>query len=141
MRERLPLEVMGKQNINVNQLSPQFEPKPYAVVNATVYFNGKCDECRPYCGAICCRAYGFVSLTKEEAESGRYAYKEVSDDCTCDTCKRMRELGIRYAVLKQPDGSCIYLDGARKCSIYEGRPETCRKYSCVKLPWVLSPNG
>jgi Fe-S-cluster containining protein len=51
----------------------------------------------------------------------------------------MRELGLKYVLLKQPDGSCIYLDGTRKCGIYESRPETCKKYSCVNLPFALSP--
>jgi Fe-S-cluster containining protein len=140
MREPLPLEVNEKQETKINQASLQFESKPYALLNAAVYFNGQCEQCRPHCGAICCRAYGFVSLTEEEAKSGRYAYKEVSDECDCDTCKRMRELGLRYAVLKHPDGSCIYLDGNRKCSIYKDRPGVCRSYSCVNVPFVLIPS-
>ena len=125
--------------------SPASEPArrlgslPFTVLNATLYFNGHCEECLPFCGAVCCRAYGFVSLTEEEARSGRYAYKEASETCECDTCTRMREMGIRYTVRKQPDGSCVYLDGARRCSIYEDRPETCRRYSCVNIPFVLSP--
>lgn len=110
---------------------------PFRVLNGHAYFNARCDECRPFCAAICCRGYGFVSLTEEEAHSGRYLYKEASDTCGCDTCKRMRELGIRFAVRKMADGSCIYLDGVRKCSIYDARPETCRNYSCLHVPFVL----
>ena len=120
--------------------SLQFHSEPYSLSNSTVYFNGNCDQCRPYCGAICCRAYGFVSLTEDEVRTGRYAYKASSEDCSCDMCKRMRELGIRFTLLKQPDGACIYLSGARTCTIYENRPETCRKYSCVNIPFVLSPS-
>src|SRR5215217_3462033 len=89
---------------------------PFRVLNGAAFFNGKCDECRPFCAAVCCRGYAFVSLTDEEANSGRYVYKQASDTCTCDTCSRMRELGIRYALLKLSDGSCVYLDGGRTCS-------------------------
>jgi len=117
----------------------EFESRPFRVLNGMVYFNGKCDECRAFCAAVCCRGYGYVALTEEEAKSGRYVYKEASDTCSCDVCKQMRDLGIRYALRKLPDGSCIYLDGARKCSIYEDRPETCKKYSCVNVPFRLTP--
>jgi Fe-S-cluster containining protein len=140
MERRYNPEAIRKQeSIKVNQPSLQFGSKPFVIVNATVYFSGNCDECRPHCGAACCRAYGFVALTEAEAQSGNYAYKVASGDCDCDTCKRMLELSIRYILLKQPDGSCIYLDGARKCSIYENRTETCRRYSCVNIPFGLSP--
>lgn len=122
-----------------NHRSLQFGAKPYVVLNGTVYFSGNCEECRPYCGVLCCRAYRFVSLTKEEAKSGRYAFRKVSDGCDCETCKRMRELEIKYTLPKQPDGSCIYLDGTRNCSIYEDRPETCKQYTCADIPFVLSP--
>jgi Fe-S-cluster containining protein len=112
---------------------------PFRVLNGAAYFNGKCEECRPHCAAVCCRGYGFVSLTDEEARSGRYLYKEASDACGCAACKRMRELGIRYALRRLPDGSCFYLDGSRRCSIYDERPRTCKAYSCVGVPFTLRP--
>jgi len=110
---------------------------PFRVLNGHAYFNGRCDDCRPFCAAVCCRGYGFVSLSEEEARSGSYLYKEVSDTCGCDVCRRMHELGIRYALRKLPDGSCVYLDGGRRCGIYDTRPETCRRYTCVNVPFVL----
>jgi Fe-S-cluster containining protein len=123
----------------INQPPLQFSAGPFVVINRAVYFNGNCDECRPHCGAVCCAAYGFVGLTKEEAGTGLYAYKEVSENCDCATCQRMRELDLQYTVLKHPDGSCIYLDGARGCSIYQNRPETCKKYTCKNIPFMLTP--
>lgn len=121
------------------EATPRARPDPFRILNGNVYFNGKCEECRPLCAAVCCRGYALVSLTEEEAKSGRYAYKEASDDCDCELCKKMRELGVRYTLPKQPDGGCIYLDGTRRCSIYEERPETCRRYSCVNVPFTLHP--
>jgi Fe-S-cluster containining protein len=117
------------------------ECPPFTVLNATVYFSGNCEACRPFCAAICCRGYSFVSLTDEEARTGKYAYREASDGCDCSTCKRMRDLGVRFALRKSGDGSCIYLDGARKCGIYADRPQTCRGYSCVHVPFTLTPNS
>jgi len=110
----------------------------FRVLNRTVYFNGNCEQCRPHCGALCCTGYGFVPLTEEEAKSGRYLYKEASESCNCQICQRMREAGIKYTLHKQADGSCMYLNGERRCSIYEDRPETCRKYNCRNIPFRLT---
>lgn len=118
---------------------PKSGAYPFIVINRSVYFNGNCDQCRPHCGAVCCSGYGFVGLTEEEAKSGRYGYRQVTEGCECNTCKRMLELGLQYVLLKHPDGNCIYLDGTRGCGIYESRPETCKKYSCVNIPFNLSP--
>lgn len=121
--------------------APQPMPEfgPLRVLNGAVYFSGVCEACRPFCAAVCCRGYSFVSLTEAEAQSGRYIYKEESTDCNCTTCQRMRGLGITYTLLKRQDGSCFYLDGANRCSIYDDRPQTCRQYSCVNVPFRLSP--
>lgn len=117
--------------------TPVREPV-FRLINRTVYFNGNCEECRPHCAALCCTGYGFVGLTEEEAQSGRYLYKETTEGCDCAMCQRMREAGVRYTLLKQADGSCMYLDGERRCSIYENRPETCKSYSCRNLPFRLT---
>ena len=121
--------------------APPLESKSpaFKVLNGMVYFNGKCEECRPFCASICCRGYSFISITEDEARSGIYNYKEASETCECDTCKRMREHEIRYALRRLSDGSCVHLDGNRRCSIYDDRPETCRKYSCVNIPFALTP--
>src|SRR5262245_20807129 len=113
------------------------EPPLFRVINRTVYFNGNCVDCRPHCGAVCCTGYGLVALTEEEAKSGRYSYKEASETCGCPMCQRMRDAGVKYTLLKQPDGSCVHLDGERRCSIYDDRPETCRRYSCKGVGFVL----
>ena len=125
---------------------PALPPPPPApgrntlrVLNGAVYFNGDCEACRPFCAAACCKGYAFVSLTEEEATSGRYAHKEASPDCDCTLCSAMRAAEVQYALWKRPDGSCFYLDGTNRCSIYEDRPETCRTYTCVHIPFRISP--
>jgi Fe-S-cluster containining protein len=109
------------------------------VINRSVYFSGNCEQCRPHCAAVCCTGYGFVSLTDDEAKSGRYVFKEATESCSCTMCVRMRESGVKYTLLKQADGSCMYLDGERRCSIYADRPETCKRYNCRNIPFRLSP--
>lgn len=130
---------LSKQSPDDAQPSLRSKPLPLRVLNGAVYFNGNCEECRPFCAAVCCRGYTLVALTEEEAMSGKYIYKEATEGCTCPTCTKMRELDIRYILRKQPDGSCIHLDGSRKCSIYEDRPETCKKYTCVNISFALVP--
>lgn len=112
---------------------------PFRVLNGSVYFSGDCDTCRPFCAAVCCRGYSFVSLTEEEAKSGKYIYKKAGAECGCDLCNSMRAAGLQYVLRKRPDGACIHLDGSGRCSIYENRPETCRNYSCVNLAFRVVP--
>jgi Fe-S-cluster containining protein len=109
------------------------------VLNGAVYFSGECERCRAFCGSVCCRGYAFVSLTQEEAESGRYIHKEVQEGCDCALCNRMREAGVRYALYKRADGACVYLDGTGKCGIYDDRPQTCRNYSCRTVAFRVVP--
>ena len=118
---------------------PRVDDSLFTVLNGRVSFNGDCETCRPFCASICCRGYSFIALTEEEATSGRYIYKEVDDQCGCDVCIRMRKEGLRYVLRKRPDGACVHLDGAGKCSIYDHRPETCRAYSCVNVAFRLVP--
>lgn len=137
MRTHLPIKIINSTDHPLSNAEGGPSRPPTTVINGVVYFNGKCDECRPSCGAICCRSYGYVTLTEEEALSGRFAYAEVSQDCDCDNCTKARERGIRYYLRKQPDGSCIYLNGENRCSIYADRPQVCQGYSCVHIGWSL----
>jgi Fe-S-cluster containining protein len=108
-----------KDNPGCFELSPEF-----------AIFNGNCDECVPFCGAVCCEIYEFVKLTEEEAKSGRYKFIEEDPTCDCAQCTDMRALDMRYSLPKNPDYSCVYLDENKRCSIYEIRPQTCRDYNC-----------
>ncbi len=119
---------------------PEVRP-PYRVLNGMVRFSGQCDECRPYCAAVCCRTYTFVSLTEEEVRSGVYESREPTAGCECESCRAMRSQGIEHTLAKASDGSCIYLDGARLCSIYADRPETCRNYGCANVFFAFAPRA
>lgn len=119
---------------------PEDRP-PVTVLNGRVYFSGRCEECRLFCAAVCCKgAYNFISLTEAEARSGRYAYYSPVEGCSCEMCTEMRKRGIRYTLARRRDGTCLYLDGENRCSIYENRPEVCRKYTCKDVDFVIRPS-
>lgn len=78
------------------------------------------DERCHSCGGDCCRSFSDVELSWEEFE-------------------RLQELGASrlQLSLKGPhrlllDYNCEFLRDGR-CSIYEARPEICRRFTCVDL--------
>lgn len=78
--------------------------------------NERCQEC----GGACCRSFSDVALTWSEY-------------------KRLLELGaVRLQLsLTGPhrlviDYNCEFLSAGR-CSIYEDRPEICRRFSCENI--------
>lgn len=130
-----------EKTVRTTDVTPESASPVFRVLNGHAYFNGNCEACRPFCAAVCCRGYGWVPLTPEEAKSGRYTYKEVSETCGCESCVNLRKQGARYILAKLPDGSCVYLDGLRKCTIYRDRPEVCRNYTCVNVAFGLAPSS
>lgn len=119
--------------------APPPEFIPFRVLDGTAQFNGDCEACRPYCGALCCKGYTLVHLSEAEAKSGRYAYTQVVDDCQCANCTLMRELNLKYNLLKKEDGSCYYLDEHNYCSIHKDRPQACRMYTCKHSTFRIRP--
>ena len=76
----------------------------------------------------CCREPG-VTLTKEEVLSGFFNGNVKVVPIT--ESKKILGYGI---VLNKANGACIYLkDGL--CSIYENRPQVCKKFTCVGKSW------
>ncbi len=109
------------------------KPDCFDMDEEIVSFNGVCEECRPYCESLCCQVYKFVGLSEAEVNSGRYQYISETPGCECETCVEMRQAGVRYSLIKNPDFSCIYLDEHKMCGVYEIRPQTCRTYNCKGL--------
>jgi Fe-S-cluster containining protein len=78
------------------------------------------DECCQACGGACCRSFSDVALTWDEY-------------------KRLQELGATRLQLSLTgphrlviDYNCEFLVNGR-CSIYEDRPEICRRFSCINV--------
>jgi hypothetical protein len=106
----------------------------------TLYFTGPCPDAIAACRAVCCRGW-HVLIDKDEEASGRFATDVI---CLCGQglCTDMKKTCInrRTRLNKKPDGSCVYLDGQNRCSIYETRPAACRTFTCGN-GWKLVPAG
>ena len=84
-------------------------------------FNANCEDCLPFCQAMCCRmrmAYN-VELTDEEA----IKFKGL------DAEKNGRKLKI-LPVKDTTTWDCAYLTGDSKCSVQEEKPSRCRNWHC-----------
>jgi len=123
--------------ITLKDVTERVETSCYVAEDHTVIFNGDCEECRPHCGSLCCISYGYVTLSEEEALSGRYQYKAVTEGCECESCENMRKARVLYSLLKKADYSCLHLESNGRCGIYEYRPQTCRNYSCKGIIFPL----
>ena len=75
----------------------------------------------------CCNELG-VTLTKEEVLS------EFFDAKVVPLTESRKILGY-VMVLNKANGACVYLDEKGLCSIYENRPQVCKKFTCVGKSW------
>jgi len=79
-----------------------------------------CEDC-PY-SYVCCCAFD-VALTEEEAQ--RLDSVTLPDGTP--------------ALRRQQDGSCCYFDlNTKRCTVWDQRPDVCRRYSCLKDRRALS---
>lgn len=71
------------------------------------------------CNKWCCRLYN-ITLTDREKKSGLYVINNA-----------FYTISGQAQLQKKDDGSCYYLDNDLGCTIYNDRPEMCRKYWCI----------
>lgn len=103
-----------------------------------------CESCKT---SPCCVAFA-VNITKEEYESGFYGDSAV--ELTPEIYSQLKNEFLSSVMLGAPPNtgkSSYYLDGKigekcpflaenNSCSIYDVRPLTCRRYSCVGDPRI-----
>ena len=85
------------------------------------------------CGE-CCRWSGSV-LLKDGDISRLAVHLVISEQAFIDGHTRLAPSRIQLALLDQEDGSCSFLAGDDRCSIYEARPEQCRTFP---FAWSVS---
>jgi Predicted Fe-S-cluster oxidoreductase len=69
----------------------------------------------PFYRAVCCRLQ--FTLSVSEIESGQIKW----------------DLGKPYFIRHEKTGYCTHLNTHKKCcTIYENRPQVCKKYSCAR---------
>jgi Fe-S-cluster containining protein len=82
-----------------------------------------CDQCH---GANCCRQNGHdYAVLLEEAEYGRFG------PFAADVL--IEHAGVRQVekVLPYVQGRCQFLGEDNRCTIYDDRPQNCRRFQCV----------
>ena len=81
----------------------------------------ECQRC-----VACCRWPGLVRLTNEEI-SRLAAFKGLSEFDFIQQFTRLRPDRGGLALLEQPDGACIFLDG-EDCAVQPVKPQQCRDF-------------
>lgn len=77
------------------------------------------------------------------------AEEELTKKKIQQTLKQLQKLGIvktyrsgtgLFLMNSKPNGDCQFLDEERRCSIYQNRPEVCRKFpEAIGLRWGFCP--
>ena len=73
-----------------------------------------CEKCLLKCKAECC---GIIPIPKE-------IYKKFPSVREATSCEELGDIVLAH----DKDGYCPYLDEKFNCSIYENRPDVCKKY-------------
>jgi len=79
----------------------------------------------------CCRVSGYVWLAPDEdarLAAARGAERDAFRRLWLRTVLDPRTGGWREALRERADGSCVLLEGTNECSVYEARPEHCRRF-------------
>ena len=84
-----------------------------------------CEKCLKKCKAECC---GVVPIPKKVFNKFSFARKP----------SELKEIGSNIFAYDK-DNYCAYLNDEFKCSIYDHRPEVCRKFGDESHPLLFCP--
>lgn len=82
--------------------------------------------------AECCRNYPFVELSKDEIHLLEQVTGLSFELFTNPKRKTIEEYFLQF----KESGHCFFLEesnGCYSCSVYESRPEICRKFPCKRI--------
>lgn len=86
-------------------------------------------SCQPDCGRCCDEPGGIVYLSISDAERIAAHHELAVEEWLERDCRQT--LDGRYVLKsRQSDDVCIFLDGEKRCSIYQVRPQ-----QCAAFPW------
>ncbi|MEY4631567.1 MAG: hypothetical protein RIQ81_1687 [Pseudomonadota bacterium] len=98
------------------------------------YREGMCNGCLSYCCHLPVEAsasdmvrLGFAEQD-EYRDSPRKLFRKLSAQKIVSAFRQKTGL---FTLAQKPDGSCIFLGADRRCTVYEKRPEVCRKFPSV----------
>jgi Fe-S-cluster containining protein len=102
----------------------------------TRYRNGLCDTCQANCCTMPVEVrlpdlvrLGLVDPFEAEHEAPKQIAKRLSKSGAIEHFSAKHEI---YTLTRRADGDCQYLDAkTRRCTVYDKRPNTCRKHPQV----------
>lgn len=111
------------------------------------YTNGMCNGCMSYCCSMPVEIklsdlLRLELITEDDLQDGP---KKIAKKLIKEKYIKNYRQGTEFFMLEsKPNGDCIFLDQNRLCSVYEKRPETCRKFPDIgprpgHCPSVLKP--
>jgi len=77
------------------------------------------------CGDCCSGAPGHVWVNAEEIAALATLTGLSVDEFEHKYCRRV---GARKSLIEFPNGDCVFLDGQRRCTVYDARPRQCRTW-------------
>lgn len=77
------------------------------------------------CGDCCTGAPGYVWVDAAEIERLHHRLGISRDEFTM---RFVRRVGPRLSLIERPNGDCIFWDREQGCTVYEARPEQCRRW-------------
>ena len=97
------------------------------MMNLPWWMEGVQFECKPDCGKCCDEPGGIVYLKPSDAEKLALHHGLDVEDWIQRDCDRT--IDGRF-ILKSDSITdiCIYLDGNKKCTVYQARPSQCKSY-------------
>jgi Fe-S-cluster containining protein len=107
--------------------------KPYTWVK---YKEGLCNQCQ----ATCCTMP--LEVKKEDIIRMELATEADFENSISRLVTRLQKEGVLqsyrantelFMISRQANGDCVFLTKEKKCSIYDKRPETCRKFPLIGL--------
>ena len=105
---------------------------PVNMKTREVLLGDDCLKALDLCKAFCCSYFDYIEVSEEEYLSGKYRAHPV---CTYNRGNPCVDPDIpcpyrKYALDRKEDGSCVYLDDRKMCSIHEEKPSSCRNFNC-----------
>ncbi|MEI6076948.1 MAG: YkgJ family cysteine cluster protein [Verrucomicrobiota bacterium] len=93
-----------------------------------------CQRC-----TACCRWPGEVVLSGDDIQAIA-AFKNISEDELIQTFTRLRRDRRGLALVEQPNGACVFLDG-NACAIQPVKPHQCKDFpnGWIKALWGKVP--
>ncbi|RIK83123.1 MAG: hypothetical protein DCC67_06285 [Planctomycetota bacterium] len=77
------------------------------------------------CGDCCTGAPGYVWVNQQEIDA---LAARLGMSVEAFEKRYVRQVGVRRSLVERKNYDCVFLDGNRRCTVYEDRPRQCRTW-------------